>query len=278
MPYVTINGIRLHYELRGDPKAPPVLLHPGLGGTQLSWSPVASRLELSHRLILFDPRDVGESGRATKPYAIADLASDVVGLLDHLALASVDVVGLSMGGAVAQELAITYPARVRRLVLLATYDSGDPRGTFVFRHLAHLRRTLPREDFTRLLLPWLYTHEELSAPGVNPEAIVARMLEEPNIQESEAYERQMEATIAFHSRDRLDRIRCPTLLVFGDDDLFTPMRFARSLSQRIRGSRLEVLSGAGHALAWTRSKEVASLIHSFLSEQMGKEPAPRKKR
>ncbi len=278
MPECDVKGLRLSYELRGDPGAPPMVLVPSLGGTTHTWAPVARRLERSYRLLLMDPRDAGRSGRAapTTPqaptsrgapaYAIADMAADVAGLMAQLRIGPAAVAGLSMGGAIAQELAIGWPDLVSRLVLIATYDAGDPRGAAIFRQFARLRRILSREDYQRTLLPWVYTCREYET-AIDPEETVQRLAQDPFFQEPEAYERQMEATIAFHSRDRLGRIVCPTLLLFGDEDLFTPMRFARSLNERIRGSRLAVLAGAGHGLVWTRSAEVAALIDAFLQEE-----------
>ena len=265
MPDYTVNGLRLHYEDRGAPDGPPVLLLPSLGGNHLTWGAATRRLADRYRLLLLDPRDAGPSDRATGPYAIADMASDAAGLLDHLAIESASVVGLSMGGAVAQELAITRPEAVQRLALISTYDAGDPRGTAIFRQFARLRRTLSREDYHRTLLPWFYTHQEFLSV-ISPEDAVQRLCQDPFFQEPDAYERQVEATIAFHSKDRLGRIACPTLLIFGDEDLFTPMRFARSLHEGIKGSRLVVLAGAGHGLVWTRAGEVASLIDGFFQE------------
>ncbi|MEE9284441.1 MAG: alpha/beta fold hydrolase [Dehalococcoidia bacterium] len=265
MPEYTVNGLQLHYEERGDPTGAPAVLLPGLGGNHLTWGPVARRLASRYRLVLLDPRDAGQSARAPGPYTVADLAGDVAALLRHLGLATACVVGLSMGGAVAQELAIARPDLVKRLALIATYDAGDPRGTAIFQHFARLRRILSRDDYHRTLLPWVYTHQEYQRV-ISPEEAVQRLSQDPFFQEPEAYERQVQATISFQSRDRLDRIACPTLLIFGDEDLFTPMRFARSLHAGIEGSRLVVLAGAGHGLVWTRTAEVASLIDGFFQE------------
>ena len=266
MPYCTVNGLRHYYEERGSATAPQVLFIPGLGGNHESWGPVLRRLEESYRLVTYDPRDAGQSQRASEPYTIATMADDVASLLGHLGIASVSVVGLSMGGAIAQELAIGRPELVRRLVLIASYDAGDPRGSAIFEQLARLRRLLSREDYHRTLLPWVYTHREFE-DAISPEEVVRRLSEDPLYQEADAYDRQMRATTAFRSRDRLGRIACPTLLIFGDEDLLTPLRFARSLEAGIRGSRLMLLSGAGHGVAWTRSAEVAALIDGFLRER-----------
>ena len=265
MPEFTANGLRLHYEERDDPSGQPLVFIPGLSGSHLTWGLVAKRLS-GHRIILFDPRDAGKSDRARAPYAVADVAGDIAVGLEQMGVGPALVTGVSMGGAVAQELAIRRPELVRRLALVATYDADDPRGTMMFEHFAHLRRVLSPEEYARTLIPWIYTYEDLRN-GMDVEALVKRLTEDPYLQTPEAYERQMRATVGFRSRDRLDRINCPTLLIFGDDDMFTPMRFARSLHEGIQGSRLAVLAGAGHGLLWTRSAEVAALIDGFAREE-----------
>ena len=111
----------------GDPNAPPALLISGLGGDHRGWRAVASRLDASFRVISFDNRDSGLSQRAQTPYAIRDMAEDAAGLLRELGVDSANVAGYSMGGAIAQELAIEFPRVVGRLALMATYDAGDPR-------------------------------------------------------------------------------------------------------------------------------------------------------
>lgn len=264
MPEATISGVLLHYKERGNPRGSPLLLIPGLGGSHLNWELIARRLGERRRLILMDPRDAGRSGESPSAYTTADLARDAAGLLDHLGLERAAVAGFSMGGAIAQELAIARPGLVDHLVLIATYDDGDIRGTFIFEQFSRLRRTLPRDDFNMMLVPWLYTNEEMSEEFEPHDAALALSLE-PFSQSPEAYERQVHAAVTHSARDRLDRIRCRTQLIFGDDDLFTPIRFARSLQERIPESRLAILAGAGHALLWTRAEEVAALIDGFLN-------------
>ena len=265
MPYVTANGLNFYYETYGDPGNPPALLISGLGGDHRGWRPLAERLTASFRVIVFDNRDSGLSQRAQSFYGISDMAEDAVGVLRELGIARTHVVGYSMGSAIAQDIAIEHPQLVDRLTLLATYDSGDPRGSSIFRGFASLRRTLPREEYIRLTLPWLYTHAEYADEDFL-EQIIGFGMEDELYQEPDAYERQMEATIAFYSRDRLHRITCPTLLVFGEEDVITPMRFARSMARDIKGSRLVIMAGTGHAVRRTREAEVAGLIYGFLSE------------
>ncbi len=263
MPHATVNGLNLYYEIKGEPDAPPVLLISGLSGDHRGWGPLASMLS-DYRVISFDNRDSGQSQRADASYVIKDMAEDAARLLKELGIAHSHVVGYSMGGAIAQELAISFPQLVDRLVLLATYDATDPRGAALFRGLASLRRDLPREDYIRLVLPWAYTYKEYQIPGFIDQ-VVQGVLEDTLFQEPEAYERQMEATIAFNSRERLQNIFCQTLLVFGEEDVMTPLRFARELVRGIKDSRLVTLEGTGHLFVRTRLKEISALINSFLN-------------
>ena len=268
MPSVRCGELELFFTEIGPQDGRPVLFLPGLGGDGRSWRPIAGRLEPSWRRILVDPRDAGRSERSPGPYGVPEMAADVLRLCERLGLREADVVGYSLGGAIAQELAISRPQLVRRLVLVATYTSGDPRGTELFRGLARLRRRLEPAEYLRVLFPLVYSHEEYRIPGLVEEAIV-RAANDPLWQEQEAYERQVEAAISFHSEGRLRAVRCPVLLIFGDEDLMTPLRFARRLKEELPHARLVVLSGAGHGLLFTRATEIAALVGEFLGSEDG---------
>ena len=218
MPHAEVNGLSLFYRIDGDDAAPAVLLITGLGGDQRQWAEIASTLSASFRVILFDNRDSGRSSRAEEPYAILDMARDAACLLESLGVERAHVVGHSMGGAIAQELAISFPSVVDRLALLGTYDAPDPRGSSLLRGFASLRRDMPRDEYTRLMLPWSFTYLEYEQPDFI-DWLVQVVMDDPLYQEADAYERQVEAAIAFDSRERLHGISSPTLLVFGEDDV-----------------------------------------------------------
>lgn len=265
MPYAATNGMSLFYHVAGAEEAPPVLLITGLSGDHRQWAGLVSTLAPSFRVIAFDNRDSGQSSRADEQYAILDMARDAAGLLESLGIERAHVVGHSMGGAIAQELAISFPSVVDRLALLGTYDAPDPRGSALLRGFASLRREMPRDEYLRLTLPWSFTYHEYEQPDFI-EWLVQAVMDDPLYQEADAYERQMEATIAFDSRERLHRISCPTLLVFGEDDVLTPMRFAHEMSKGIAGSRLVTLEGTGHGFIFTRGREIADAVLGFLRE------------
>lgn len=263
MPHVTANGIRLFY--RSDGEGEPVVFIQGLGVDHRGWAGVARPVSARFRCISFDNRDVGQSDLTPEPYTVDDMARDTIGLMDALGLERAHIVGVSMGGAIAQTIAIEHPQRVDRLVLVTTYTSGDPRGAAIFEGQALLRARLDRVDFCRVTFPWVYTVRDYRREGF-VEEMIRRTAENPFWQPQEAYERHVRATLSFNSEDRLHLIAAPTLVIAARDDLLTPMRFADVLMARIPNARLHVVEGAGHGVIWTDPEEVSDRIIEFLEE------------
>jgi pimeloyl-ACP methyl ester carboxylesterase len=169
-----------------------------------------------------------------------------------------------MGGAQAQELAIRHPARVRRLVLCNTYSSRDARGSAIFRGRVLLRERLSKREYLEITLPWAYTHLDYERPGFIERTIEAA-LNDPHPQSDAAFARQVEATIDFFSEDRLGQIRAPTLLLFGEDDITTPLRFCRALERGIPDTRTVVVPRASHGLPWSHPEAFNSAVLDFLT-------------
>tara|TARA_Y100000590_G_scaffold58115_3_gene61322 strand:+ start:4000 stop:4581 length:582 start_codon:yes stop_codon:yes gene_type:complete len=192
------------------------------------------------------------------------MADDVAGLLSSMDINKTHIVGYSMGGAIAQEVAISYPDLVDKLILLSTYTSGDPRGDVIFESLASVRGKVSADEFLRLSLPWSFSVDEFQVPGFIETLMKDRASDEYR-QEYSAYERQMRATIAFESSGRLGNISAQTLMIFGDADILTPMRFALELVEGIRSSNLIILEKSGHGIVITRAKDIAHEIDRFLS-------------
>lgn len=266
MPFVSVGQLNVYFEERGA--GPPILFISGLGSDLRSWEPLLPFCSTTYRSITFDSRDNGSTSPAGGPYTISDMVEDAAGLLGALGVPRAHVVGASMGGAIAQELAIRRPDLVDHLVLLSTYTSSDPRGAAILESWLHLQRALPREAYLRAIYPWLFTVEEYGAPGLI-EDVIQYALENRSQQSPEAYERQMQAALSHHSVGRLSAIRAPTLVLFGEDDILTPLRFAHSLMEEIPHVRLRTFPGAGHALVWTRTREVAEEILGFLAQSSG---------
>src|SRR5574337_887963 len=261
MPKMRVGRIELFYEEEGHGE-PVVWIH-GLGIDHRVWGLQMPLFSQHFRCLAFDNRDAGQSDRSPNSYTIQTLAADAIGLMDVLTIDRAHIVGLSMGGAIAQELAIAHPDRVKRLVLVSTYTSSDRRGADVLNSFALMRTRFSREEYARATMPWVFTYHDYLIPGL-VEAATSRFLEDPYFLPAEVYARQVEAALSHFSEDRLSRITAPTLIVNGDEDLMTPMRFAGTLHEQIPGARLSVIHGGGHALILTRAGEFNQVVLSFL--------------
>jgi pimeloyl-ACP methyl ester carboxylesterase len=263
MPRVRVGNLELFY--REDGQGDHLVWIPGLALDHRAWALQIPLFSQYFRCLTFDNRDAGQSDRSPGPYMIRTMADDTVGLMNALAISRAHIVGLSMGGAIAQEIAINHPARVRRLVLVSTYTSGDPRGAALLNSFVQMRGRFTREEYLRAIVPWLFSYQDCMIPGL-VESFVKKGMEDPHFLPAKVYARQAEAVINHFTEDRLKQIQAPTLIVAGDDDLLTPMRFATTLHQEIPGAKLAVIQGGAHGLIWTRAEEFNDLVLSFLRE------------
>ena len=262
MQTLTSNNVTLHY--RDDGAGQPVLFVQGLGVDPRGWAGVTRPLSEQFRCISFDNRDVGRSSMVEAPYDVVDMMGDALGLVDELGINQCDVVGQSMGGVIAQEMAIRHPERVRRLVLVSTYTSGDPRGTAIFESQAMLRRTLTRDEYCRATFWSVYSHQDFRRDGFIDE-MVRRTAGNDLWQPQDAYERHVRAVLNVNTEDRLPQIKAKTLIITGAEDILTPMRFSALLAEKIPDNRLLVVEGAGHGMIWSHPQMVAEDIADFLS-------------
>jgi pimeloyl-ACP methyl ester carboxylesterase len=263
VPKVRVGDIEIFYREEGHGEH--VVWIQGLGLDHRGWALQVPFFSQHFRCLTFDNRDAGQSSRSRSAYTIKTMADDTIGLMDALAIKQAHIVGLSMGGAIAQELAINHPARVRRLVLVATYTSGDPRGSALLSSFVQMRARFSREEYLRAIAPWIFSYQDYLIPGL-VESVVKRGLEDPHFPPPKVYARQVEAVTGHYTEDRLGQIQAPTLIVAGDEDILTPMRFARRLHREIPHARLQVIQGAGHGFVWSRAEEFNPLVLSFLKE------------
>lgn len=258
MPLVSVGEIDLHYEERGAGR--PLLLVPGIPAIASDWAPLAERLDRSRRVIAYDNRGSGASTATAAPYTTAQLAADAVALLDALEIGRADVFGMSLGGMIAQELALGWPERVDRLVLGCTHCGIE--------HAARPDREAGRafametDDWgerMRALAPFAF------AAGVGPE-LLGPFVEKKagDGQDPEGYRGQIAAALGHDTYERLPLIRQPTLIVTGDEDRVIPAASSAVLHERIPGSRLDTIAGAGHLFFLERPDETLRLLHEFL--------------
>jgi 3-oxoadipate enol-lactonase len=262
MAWADLTDVRCYYEIRGE--GDPLLLIPGLGGSCRSWDPVVPELSRHYTLVLFDNRAMGQSIARRPARDLAHLASDALELLDFLQLERTHVIGISLGGIIAQRLAMDHPSRVDRLALVSCTDRFSPYLRQIAGLLGHALRHFPPEMFLR-------TVELL---GTAPEFLDAHAAE---------IDRRVMLRCAegFSRRALADQLRClacsdgeaeersitnPTLVLAGEHDALIPNCYARRMAGRIRGSEFEIIRGAGHnPFAECPERIVPRLVRFFTS-------------
>lgn len=240
---MSANGVDLWVEQEGQ--GDDVLFISGLADEGACWVDQVAGLEGSYRITTFDNRGVGRSSTPDGPFQISDFAADAAALMDDLGLEHAHVVGSSMGGAIAQELALTHPERVRSLVLNGTWCRGDRFLHEIFRSwMWSAQKADSIRDFLVAVNLWCFS-PRIWNEGIMDEWLAAAEAS-PYAQSVDAFSRSAEALIGHDSADRLVGISAPTLVTVGELDLVLPPRFSQQLAELIPGARLVVIPGAGH--------------------------------
>jgi pimeloyl-ACP methyl ester carboxylesterase len=260
---VAVRDIRMHCVEAGA--GPPLVLIMGLGADHTAWALQVPAFAGAHRVIAFDNRGAGQTDQPDVPYTIRGMAEDTVGLLDALGIERAHVAGASLGGMIAQEVALNHPARVLTLQLHCTMARPDGSTRWLIDTWRGLRPQVSREDFTRALMPWLFAAVTFDERPEFVETIVETILANPHPQTPAAFVRQIDAVRDHDTLDRLDRIACPTLVTVGAEDILVPPRFSRVLHERIRGSRLVLIEGAGHGTFWETPQRFNAICLDFLA-------------
>ena len=266
MPFaIAADGTRIHYEVTGITKRAPVLLVQGLGGEKNSWNLQRAALALRHRTIAFDNRGAGRSDKPDGKYNLEEMADDAIAVLDAAGIENAHVVGLSMGGAISQIIALKHPNRVRSLTLVATA----------------CRNHAWREE---LLQSWATTAETEGMTAVGKEA--ARWMIGPRsfrrvlpalgwmgplqlFNPANAFVSQVKAILSTDDgalNTELANIVCPTMVVVGNQDVLTPRGDAEEIASLIPTAELVVISGGAHGL----HIEHASTFNRILLEFLGR--------
>ena len=229
MPYAESGDARIHYMVGGH--GDPVLLLPGLGMSAVTWAQIGDCLWRAYRVIYADPRGSGESDSPDAPYTGELAAADMTAVLDAAGVDSAHVAGMSMGGMIAQHLALEHPERVRSLTLISTYAAPDMGA----------RRVL---DASLQNLPPLLNHSEADTTG---------------------YRRQLEFCRSHDTSARLSALEVPTQVIVGTHDFLVSTFAARQLADLVSAAWYEEVEGASHGLIWERGEWVAERLADFCS-------------
>jgi len=252
------DGVRIAWEERGSGK--PLLLLMGLGADRTAWSPHVDDWERSFRCILVDNRGAGASDAPAGPYTTARMADDAAEVLRALDVDRASVVGISMGGAIAQQMGLRHPELVDRLVLTASWAGMNPVSEDVFAELLAARELFSATDFVRRLQlliwsPSAYAERaaQLRADRADPALSVS----------DDAFAAQVHACLAHDVRAALPQVVAPVLITCGAADVFTPIAASEELSRLLPNSTTEMFAG-GHAHHWEELDRFNRLCEEFL--------------
>jgi len=266
MPYTLSSGTRIYWEEYGA--GPPVLLIMGLSFTHEMWVRILPSLAARHRVVVFDNRGVGQSDTPSGPYLIRQMAADAAAVLDAANIDHAQILGVSMGGMIAQELALRFPSRVTSLTLGCTSHGG------ILARWPHLRSSWAvkwsngtRRERELSLIPLLYA---ASTPR-------ERIYEDIELQcccncTYAGFFNQLAGILLWSSYLRLPLIAAPTLVAHGEEDRLIPIQNGKTVASRIPGARFNPIPGAGHMLATDQPERCIDLMLEFLDQHAGDSP------
>jgi pimeloyl-ACP methyl ester carboxylesterase len=252
---ISSDGVELYYEVTGAGE--PLLMVAGLADDHLSWGPVTAPLAETHRVITFDNRGVGASSTPPGPYSIAQMAQDAYALIEQLGLAPLDVLGSSMGGAIALTLASHHPDSVRRLVLTNTWLAREPYLELLFDHWRALAVEGNAQRLTETGALFAFS------PGfllTNEERIEELVGGAPPL---EGYAASAHACGRFDGTGIAGSVRQPSLVIGGKQDMLTRPRQSELLAEALPDSRLAWLD-AGHMTFWEQPDAFVAVVREFL--------------
>src|ERR1700760_79079 len=263
MTLIDVGEIQLDYERSGKRDGPPLLLIMGMSGTSLHWGePFLELLRADFDVIAYDHRGVGASTPLDGPITTREMADDAAGLLAALGLDDAHVLGISMGGMIAQELALNHPQRIRTLTLGCTYCGGEGSALASEQDLSGLVEAMGSGDRERALRAgWGINVSAAYAAGEEGyakfrEIAMRRAVALPVIMQ------QMQACAAHDTNARLPEIAAPTLVIHGTDDRLLPVQNGKLIASRIPRAQLEIFDGVGHLFFWERPERSAELVRA----------------
>lgn len=265
MPKVKLNDISLYYEVYG--KGIPLLLIGGLGSDSSSWLGVVKEFSSYFQTIVFDNRGSGRSDIVTEECTVSHMAEDVIRLLNFLKIKKSHIIGHSMGGYIAQELAINYPERIGKLILESTAPVSSKRNNILFEDIYNqLKREGHSEVWIKRWTFWLFS-PKLFADSTFIDTFIKNSVKYPYIQKADGFKSQLDAIASFDAHDKIGSIKAKTLILEGKDDILTTPEEAEILARNIRESNFQLLEGVAHCIHIENPKLFTGTVLKFLNSK-----------
>jgi 3-oxoadipate enol-lactonase len=263
MPWIErSDGISIHTQVTGRSDAPPVLLIQGLGMNKNGWALQRIAMATKYRTIAIDNRGAGRSSIPSQPFTLENMADDALSVLDHYGVRDAHVVGASMGGAIAQILAVKHPTRVRSLTLACTACRNLPWRNELLRYWADTANVRGLRQWADESARWLIGPRSFRrlAPAIGWLGPLA------TFRPSRGFSAQVGAILDTDDSmvAELGRITCPTLVVVGNQDILTPRADSEEIAERIPQAELVVISGAAHGLMIEHASTFNRVVLDFI--------------
>lgn len=263
MPLIQLNDLNFYYEIEGE--GFPLVLIAGLSCDISNWVFTKPLLMKNFQVITIDNRGAGRTQIPSDPYTIAQMGEDVIALLDYLHISKAHFLGHSMGGAVAQTIALQAPHYIERLIISNSFAKIAPRSLFWMEHCAALydAKKTPEETMP-VVAPWVFSDNFFRDPLRMEQAIALRK-NYPYPQSAHGFAQQVAALAAFDSRAWVHKLSLPTCIIAGKEDILTPLEGSLYLHEQIKNSQLMIQEGA-HVPVLEMPDRYVDVVEKFLNE------------
>jgi len=262
VPLAELEQRRVYYEEHGDGE--PVLLINGLGADHTTWGLQTAFFSEHFRVIVFDNPGIGQTEGPRGPYTSALFADVAAGLLRLLGFERAHIVGASMGGLIAQQLAVRHADLVRSLTLHCSWWRADRRTTALIRSWQSYARVATPLDLARQIWLWVLTPRFFEERAEEMAELEREVESNPHPQSAEAFSDQAEACVGHEALEEIASVKAPTLITVGDGDLLTPPSHSFEIKARMPKATLHVWPEMGHAPFWEIPDEFNELTYGFL--------------
>jgi 3-oxoadipate enol-lactonase len=261
MPKTIINNTTIYFEVQGN--GPPLVMIQGYLGDHSAWSFQVRAFRRYFRVITYDARGIGQSDVSKVPYTIPVQAGDVMGLMDFLKIDRAHIIGISLGGLVAQAFAILYPERIMKLVLAATFPGIDPG------YLGENLRGFATNQTTTNIDLSLNVLAPLAFNNPATRLIIKLIAHTSRTSRLSPYVKQMQSIGNYSALEQLDRIQAPTLVIAGSRDKVILPHSSEILAGKIPGAKLVMVKGGSHAFFMENRREFNREVLQFLRSPQG---------